>query len=142
MAMATTGMSERAAVVNAPPRNLPIWRISVNVPSGKNTKDWPAAASIDSALVPIEAFDELRSQAPQQQAGEGHAHHFLLDHEGKIGRQRRGGDQAVDIAGVIGDDHAGYLRQPIQPLDAEWNSGGAQKGAREYPGHPPAPAQA
>ncbi len=119
--MATTGISERAAVAKAPPRNLPICRTSSKVPSGKNTRDWPVAASFSTrrastaALVTVEALDELRAQAAQQQAGQRHVHHFLLDHEGKIGWQRRGGDQSVDVARMVGDHHAGGGRQPLRP---------------------------
>ncbi len=129
------------------PGICPIWRTSVNVPSGKEHQglagggELQHATRIDAALVAVEAFDELRSQAPQQQAGERHPHHFFLDHEGKIGRQRRGCDQTVDVARMIGDHHAGDLRQPVQSLDGERDAGSAQEGARERSGHQ-APAAA
>ena len=100
------------------------------------------AARIDPTLVPVEAFDELRAQAPEQQAGEGHPDHFLLDHEGKVGRQRGSRDQTVDVAGMIGHHHAGNLGQPLQPFDGEWDAGQMQEGARNRPGHQPALAQA
>ncbi len=137
MAMVTTGMSERAAAVNAPPWNLPdladlvegAFREEHQGLSGGGKLQH--APRIDAALVPVETLDELGPEAPQQQAGEGHAHHFLLDHEGKIGRQRRRGHQAIDVAGVVGHHHARYLRQPIQPVDGERNAGRAQKDPRE-----------
>ena len=142
MATATTGMSERAAVVNAPPRNLPIWRFSSKVPSGKEHqglaggRQFQHAARIGRALVAVESLDELRAQAPQQQTGQRYSHHLLLDDEGKVGRQCRDDGDGIDVAGMIGHHHAGRLRQPLQPLDREGNAGHPQKGARR-PCRPP-----
>jgi len=47
-AQATTGIFERAAAAKAPFKNLPIWRFSSNVPSGKNISDWPWAATFST----------------------------------------------------------------------------------------------
>ncbi len=144
MATATTGIFERAAVAKAPFKNRPIWRFSSKVPSGKNISDWPAAATlqhparIDGPLVPVEALDELRTEAPQQETHQRNTLRFLLDDEGKIGRQGRDDDDGVDVAGMVGHHHAGCLRQALQSLDCKRNTGHPHEGARQGAGHCPA----
>ena len=64
------------------------------------------APRIRAALVAVEALDELRADAPQQQAGQRHIVHLALDDEPEARRQRRRHDHAVQVARVVGDDHA------------------------------------
>src|SRR5208282_924926 len=94
------------------------------------------------AFVPIDAVDECRAETAQQQAREGYSHHLFLDDEGKFGRQRRYGHDPVDVAGVIGDDHAWRTRQPLDPVDAQRNSRNAEKPTRKRAGGPAPGAQA
>ena len=116
MATATMRICERSAVAKAPPRNLPICAAAVERALRKEDqglaggRELPHAARVRSALVAVEALDERGPEAPQQQAGERHAHHLLLDDEGKVRRQCRDGDDAVDVAGVIRDHHARFAR--------------------------------
>ena len=64
-------------------------------PPGKNTRDWPVAASFNTrraSMAPLcrsKRSTNCGAEAPQQEARERHAHHLLLDDEGKVGRQGR-----------------------------------------------------
>ena len=69
-------------------------------------RELPYAPGVGAALVPVEALDELGAEAPQQEARQRHAHHLLLDNEGKFGGQSRHGHDPVDVAGMVGHHHA------------------------------------
>ena len=142
MATATIGMLERSAVAKAPPRNLPTRRVPSKVPSGKNTErltgggELPHPACVRSSLVTVETLDEGRAEPPEQQARQRHADHLLLDDKGEVGRQGGRGDDSVDIARMVGDDHARSLRQALASLDPEPNPGAPQEPSRGHARRP------
>ena len=149
IAAATIGIFDRSAVAKAPPRNLPHLTGGIECSLRKEHEGLPLRsqppdpAGIGGSFVPIEPLHEGGSEAPQQQTGERHPVHLFLDDEGELGRQGRRGDDAVDVACVIGDDDAGRFRQPIQALDlqAEFRRPGRMR-ARECRPPVAAPAKA
>jgi len=64
------------------------------------------APSIALATGVARPVDELRADAPQQQAKHRRARRFLLYHERETRRQRGLHHDSVEIARVVGDDHA------------------------------------
>ncbi|MCY1187927.1 hypothetical protein D9M73_289670 [compost metagenome] len=61
---------------------------------------------IGRAAAGIEALDEAGTQAAQERPGDALRGQFALGDEAEIGRQRRAERQSVEVAGVVGDQHA------------------------------------
>ena len=94
----------------------------------------------DAALVTVEPLDEGRAEPAQQQARERHAHHLLLDDKGEIRRQGGRGHDAVDVACMVGDHHAGSVRQALASLDRQANARCPEEPSRGHARDQPARA--
>jgi len=85
---------------------------------------------------------ELRPDPPEQHARDRHGRSLALDHEREARRQHRLHEDAVEIARVVCDYHAGPVRQAIQPADADPEPEHGQGDARESAGEPASPVDA
>ncbi len=110
----TTGQAARAAMANAPVWNFPSPTVGLERAFGEEHQRVTAgrgaqhAPRIGAALVAIEAVDELGAD-PAQAAGRprGTVVHLALDHETEAGAAGAAVmHHAVEVAGVIGHDHA------------------------------------
>ena len=76
-------------------------------------------ARVLDALAGIEALDELGPQAPQVDAADRVFEQLALGHEGEVHRHGRAQHQRIQIAGVVGHQHAGCVWQVLQPAHGE-----------------------
>ena len=65
----------------------------------------------------VDAIDERRTNALQQKIGKWDIRHLPLDDESEPWRQYGGQKNTVDIARVVGNRHAGFVRQVGQAGD-------------------------
>ena len=73
---------------------------------------------VGHALAQVEAFDELHAQSLQRRAQQGLRLQFALGDEGIRARQCRHQDHAVEVAGVVADEHAGAVGQMLDTAHA------------------------
>ncbi len=62
----------------------------------------------------MESFYKVRAQAPEKQPGEWDRVHLTLDHEGEPSGECGREDHSVQVASVIGNDHALPFGQTLQ----------------------------
>ncbi len=76
-------------------------------------------ARIRCSPISIESLHEVRAEPAQQQSRKGDAVHLPLDHKCKPRRQNRRENDAIQVAGMIGDHDGLTGRQPVQSLNSE-----------------------
>ncbi|MNM74128.1 hypothetical protein D3C81_858800 [compost metagenome] len=98
---------------------------------------------VGRAATGIESLDEAGTQAAQERPGDALPGQFALGDEAEPGRQRRAERQSVEVAGVVGDQHAHLAAvQTPQTVDPQRHPDQMQEAACRPPRQTPAPGRA
>ena len=119
----------------------------VNVPSGKNTSDWPSSARRirrRASRCRSPRWCRARNSEPisrSNQPTRGTCSASQLDHEREARRQHGLHHDSVEIAAVIGDQNARTRRQLVQAVDVDVETQRPETGACERADDAPAARQ-
>ncbi len=114
------------------------------MPSGKESERCPLGGilhnppCIRSAAAGIEAFDEMRPDAPQEKVDARHRRDLPLDDKLVVVRQHRRQQDAIEVAGMIGHNDSGVAGHVLEPADARSSKRQTEHGSRALAGDEPA----
>ena len=91
-------------------------------------------------LSPVEALDENAADPLHRQAGVPGGTQLRLGDEGDRPRQRRHQHQDVEVAGVVGDQHARLVAEMLEAADQQAGAGNAKQQPRRHADRSPPPA--